>query len=289
MCRFDRRESLSESHITFGPIDIFTVAGGSVRVCYDNGHVRIFQAGRYGIFSPNFVLGTVITTQQQNLPFDKHQVLLQGGINLLVQGLLTYQVVDVGKLITQLGEMDLKRAITDTTKAELARLFAGIHLEEISAQNTHAEETALLAGQERRVEGSNRNIRSGICAQVVQDIGPVTASWGVKIHNFQLESTRIADEKYAMEYEEASLAMAKANANRRALATQNDIKIQQAEAASRALQIDAEGSLATSPAHPVAARFFFSFSSSGHLFGFRCASCGGTTRGSFKKWVAKGT
>jgi len=44
-----------------------------------------------------------------------------------------------------------------------------------------------------------------------------------------------------MEYEEASLAMAKAKANRRAVTTQNDILIQKAEAASRAVQIEAEG------------------------------------------------
>jgi len=76
---------------------------------------------------------------------------------------------------------------------------------------------------------------------VVEDISPLTAGWGIKIINFQLESTRIADPKYAREYEEASLAMAKAKANRRAVSTQNDILIQQAEAASRAVQIEAEG------------------------------------------------
>jgi len=230
-------------------VTIFTVASGTVRVCYDAGVVRIFEAGRYGINSPNFLCGTVIRTQQQNLPFDKHQVLLMGGINLLVQGLLTYQVVDVAKLITQLGETDLQRAITDVTKAELARVFSGIHLEQISAQQTTAaeEKEASLLGdvqQQGAVPAQHAgasNIRSWICAQVVQDIGPLTAGWGVKIINFQLESTRIADAKYAREYEEASLAMAKAKANRRAVSTQNDILIQQAEAAARAVQIEAEG------------------------------------------------
>jgi len=228
------------------------VASGTVRVCYDAGVVRIFEAGRYGINSPNFVCGTVIRTQQQNLPFDKHQVLLMGGINLLVQGLLTYQVIDVAKLITQLGETDLARAITDVTKAELARVFSGIHLEQISAQQATAaeEKEASLLGEAQRAEQQGSvpaqhagasNIRSWICAQVVQDISPLTAGWGVKIINFQLESTRIADAKYAREYEEASLAMAKAKANRRAVSTQNDILIQQAEAAARAVQIEAEG------------------------------------------------
>lgn len=249
--RFERIVDLSSVLIKHGPITIFTVASGTVRVCYDSGTVRIFEAGRYGVMSPNFVCSQIpIRTQQQNLPFDNHQVLLMGGINLIVQGLLTYQVVDVGKLVTQLGETDLQRAITDTTKAELARVFAGIHLEQISAQQTMAaedKEASLLGvGQQdsdasKHHKGGAAGIRSWICAQVVEDIAPLTAGWGVKIINFQLESTRIADPKYAREYEEASLAMAKAKANRRAVSTQNDILIQQAEAASRAVQIEAEG------------------------------------------------
>jgi len=239
--RFDRIVNLSDNLIQHGPITIFTVASGQVRVCYDSGQVKIFEAGRYGICSPNFVVGAIIKTQQQNLAFDKHQVLLEGGINLLVQGLLTYQVIDVARLIVQLGENDLQRAITDTTKAELARVFAGIHLEQISAQaqSTDEKKEASLLGQGE--ETTDRNIRSWICAQVVQDIGPLTAGWGIKVINFQLESTKIADPRYAMEYEEASLAMAKAKANRRAVTTQNDILIQKAEAASRAVQIEAEG------------------------------------------------
>jgi len=56
-----------------------------------------------------------------------------------------------------------------------------------------------------------------------------------------LESTTLADRKYAAEYEEASLAMAKAKSNRRAIEATNDIMIQKAKAASSALKIEAEG------------------------------------------------
>jgi len=116
-------------------------------------------------------------------------------------------------------------------------------LEQISAQatDTSDKKEQSLLGSEAEKQAADKNIRSWLCAQVVQDIGPLTAGWGVKIINFQLESTKIADPKYAMEYEEASLAMAKAKANRRAVSTQNDILIQQAEASSRAVQIEAEG------------------------------------------------
>jgi len=239
--RYVRPAQLGAALIEHGAVKIFTVASGTVRVCYDSGQVKIFEAGRYGVFSPNFKVGPEITTRQQNLKFDKHQVLLEGGINFLVEGLLTYQVVDVGKLITQLGDSALEKALQNTLKAELARLFAGVFLEQISAQATDGSETkeANYLGGEKK--GADVNIRSFICSRIVKDISPLTAGWGVKLINFQLESTRIADPRYATEYEEASLAMAKAKANRRAVTAQNDILIQRAEAKARAVQIQAEG------------------------------------------------
>jgi hypothetical protein len=59
-------------------------------------------------------------------------------------------------------------------------------------------------------------VRLALCQQVIDDMQPNADKWGVSILNFQLESTTIADAKYARDYEEASLAMAKAKANLRA-------------------------------------------------------------------------
>ena len=56
-------------------------------------------------------------------------------------------------------------------------------------------------------------------------IRPTVGAWGVSIINFQLESTALADEKYAAEYEASSLQLAKANANLRALTAQNTVSI----------------------------------------------------------------
>jgi len=83
--------------------------------------------------------------------------------------------------------------------------------------------------------------RLEICADIMRSVRPISDQWGVKIINFQLESTTLADAKYAAEYEEASLAMAKAKSNRRAVEATNDIMIQQAKAAAQALKIEAEG------------------------------------------------
>jgi len=55
--------------------------------------------------------------------------------------------------------------------------------------------------------------RSKICAQILDDVGPILVKWGITLHNFQLESTKIANDSYAKDYETASLAMAKAKAD----------------------------------------------------------------------------
>jgi len=130
--KFDRTVSLQNDLIEFGPVKLLTVKSGGVRVCYHAGHVEIFPEGRYAINSSTFVVAGFINTQQQNVKFDQHKVLLDGGISLLVEGLLTFQVVDPALLIKQLGERDLLQAVSQVTKAELSRVFSSIHLEQIS-------------------------------------------------------------------------------------------------------------------------------------------------------------
>jgi hypothetical protein len=174
-------------------------------VCYHGGRVNIFKEGRYIVNSGTFEVGGIIPIVQQNVRFTKHPVLLDGGINMLVEGLLTYQVVDVEKLINEIGDSSLLRAITDVTKAELSRVFSSIHLEQIAASNqvakqegAGAEPEGLLGKQPTvRTEGATR-ARTILCDEVVNSIQPFATGWGVNIINFQLESTKIADEKYAL-------------------------------------------------------------------------------------------
>jgi len=183
--------------------------------------------------------------------FAKHPVLLTGGINMLVEGLLTYQVVDVAKLIHQLGEQDLLRAIQDITKAELARVFANIHLEQLAAGDSgdlgaaigetdkERKEAAFLGGSSHDTDEGQ--VRSKICSDVMRYISPFSESWGVKIVNFQLEATFLADPKFAQEYEEATLAFAKAKSKQRAINAENAIRLNTASANAKAYQIEAEG------------------------------------------------
>jgi len=181
-------------------------------------------------------------------------VLLDGGITLLVEGLLTYQVTDVERLINQLGERGLLHSIQDCAKAELARVFAALHLEQISSATFDANEFKEGAGTEQQsdnkepdsllgkeIQSHEGETRMWICQQVIKSLSPIAGSWGVKIINFQLESTKIADDNYAKEYEAASLAMAKAKANLRATQAQNQITLTSAKAAASALKIEAEG------------------------------------------------
>jgi hypothetical protein len=90
-------------------------------------------------------------------------------------------------------------------------------------------------------DGGSDGCRSEICHQVIEYIAPICTKWGVTVINFQLESTKIADRKYALEYEECSLGLAKAQANRRAMDATNDNLLQQARAKATALTIDSEG------------------------------------------------
>ena len=90
-------------------------------------------------------------------------------------------------------------------------------------------------------DGGSDGCRSEICHQVIEYIAPICTKWGVTVINFQLESTKIADQKYALEYEECSLGLAKAQANRRAMDATNENLLQQARAKATALTIEAEG------------------------------------------------
>jgi len=63
------------------------------------------------------------------LRFEKHRVLLDGGIQMLVEGLLTYHIFDVELLVRNLGIDHLVENIQNVTKAEMSKIFAAIHLE----------------------------------------------------------------------------------------------------------------------------------------------------------------
>jgi regulator of protease activity HflC (stomatin/prohibitin superfamily) len=221
-------------------------------VWYEKGVVVVLKEGRYGVNSNTFEVGRYINTQQQNVRFREHPVLLDGGISMLVEGLLTYQIVDVVKLIREIGEADVLHSIENTTKAELCRIFASVHLEQLVTPGSGATASTGsaargLLGDQKHVsigEGGSGGKRTEICHEVVECISPIATLWGVKVINFQLESTKIADQKYARESEECSLGLAKAQANRRAVAAKNDILIQEAKARAEAQRIAAEGTAA---------------------------------------------
>jgi len=244
--KFECAYSLDQREpFVFDTIKFFTVNTGEVRVAYDQGRVVTFREGRYVVNSAGFVLATpgVISLQQQNLDMKKHPVLLDGGVSMVIEGLLTYQVENVEKLITELGDEAINRVIEDITKAELSRVFASIHLEQLSemsrAQQDEAKSSSSAQGRAEPLTQSGT--RHAICDQVKKYIKEYADSWGVNIINFQLESTRLEDLKYAQEYEEASLALAKAKANQRAVVTESQIRLTRAHAQADQLKIEAEG------------------------------------------------
>jgi hypothetical protein len=68
--------SVTQELIQFGPIKIITVKSGQVRICYEKGAVVVYGEGRYAVNSNTFDVGPIINTQQQNVRFAGHPVLL---------------------------------------------------------------------------------------------------------------------------------------------------------------------------------------------------------------------
>lgn len=157
--------------IEYGTIKFITVPTGFVRICYYNGRALSLEPGRYAINSPMCTTGPEVDMRQENVKFSTHQVMLNGGVNLLCDGLLTYQIVDAVKLVAKMGVADLDRAIQDVTKAELAKVFASIHLEQVSIQSKGqpifiltcacVDFVGSVVGAERR--GSNGGGRGRCC------------------------------------------------------------------------------------------------------------------------------
>jgi hypothetical protein len=82
-------------------------------------------------------------------------------------------------------------------QAELARVFSSIHLEQIATTNVvAAEQEGLLGKQDSRRQEGALSARTILCDEVVNAINPFAQGWGVNIINFQLEGTKIADQKY---------------------------------------------------------------------------------------------
>lgn len=227
---FKGRKKLNEN-ILEGPLKIKTVRTGTVCICYNNGVAEILKEGRYAVNSNTFTIGETLDITQQNLKFSKHKVLLEGGINMLVTGLLTYQVQDVARLVKNVEIKSLNRFLEDVMKADLTKVFSTIHLEQISS-TTYSE---LKKNDEKVAE-----TRIMIYKSIMDMIKPQADQWGVKIINFQLESTQLADQKYSTDYEAASLQIAKSKAELKAQEAQNQILKQKAETQAEIAQIKAE-------------------------------------------------
>ena len=265
---------------------MFIVPSGFVRICYDSGKVCVFSVGRYAVNSATFTVSSLISVRDQFLKVDEIEVLLDGGVSLLVSATMIYRVTDAKRLVTQLSsiaedysveptihsqslleefesdseesdsesetsseglfqrnnsieidadaivddELDqsqdeiLAAAILNTARAALARVFAGVHLEHVSAPASdrilhrsrslvtaaaggHAadQESAVLGGSLDIISSREGAVRQRLCDDARKEIASTAAAWGVEVPYFQVCTTRLADKKYARDYERASL------------------------------------------------------------------------------------
>lgn len=236
---FARVVPLSDSTITFGPVALLTVKAGTALACYRDGRLCVLEPGRYAVNCASFAVGSLVQTRQLNTRLENHRVVLAGGVSLTVQGLLTYRVADVEKMMLAIGYDEMKRAILDVALSELCRVFGSVHLEQMMLSGqADPEDGKSVLGPDRRREGE---WRSEVCSRVMERMRHPAGAWGVEIHNFQLESTQITDSAYALQYEESSLALSQAKAAQRAVATESEVELQRARGVAMALAAEAEG------------------------------------------------
>ena len=213
--KFASTQLLSSDIIQFGPLKFITVRSGGVQACYNKGKIEILTEGRVAVNSPTFEISSRISTQQQSVRLESHSVLLAGGVGMLIQGLLTFQVSDVEQLIHSLGTADLSHSVLNATASEISREMCSIHLEQLTSssygsapdqkEGPGTKPMSVLGDSEPSQWGEPDATRSLLCKQVKQALQPIFGSWGITIINFQLEEINLKDAKYAAEYEQATL------------------------------------------------------------------------------------
>lgn len=227
---YKSRYTLDED-ITEGPIKILTVKTGTVVVCYNKGVAEILQQGRYAVNSNGFMIANTLDITHQNFKFSRHKVLLEGGINMHVSGLLTYQIIDVAKLIKNVDFNSVQKFLEHIVEADLTKVFSTIYFEQIASSNYNE-----MIGLDENVGET----RLYIYETIMKMIRPQADQWGMKIISFQLESIELADKAYASDYENATLQIAKSKAQLKANEAENLIKKRRAETEAGIEQLKAE-------------------------------------------------
>jgi len=226
--KLEKIAQLNEN-VYFGPIKLITVKTGNIVICYNYGKIVVLDEGRYAINDNQIYVSNIINMQQQNYKFNKHKMLLNGGIGIFVEGLITYRIVDVVRLTQNMNVDDLQKNIENVVESEMVKFIASLRLEDISSKADSNENKDDII-----------NTRMKIISTVMHDVKPFFNSWGVSIINFQINNIDLADERYSREYEKSSLDIAITKANYVAQKEKNRIRIIESEMAAEKLKIDAD-------------------------------------------------
>jgi len=125
----------------------------------------------------------------------------------------------------------LNTYLEEIMKADLTKVFSTIHLEQISSTTYN---------EIKKDDAKISETRILIYESIMKMIKPQADDWGIKVINFQLESTQLADQKYSLEYEAASLAIARSKADLKAAEAQNKLLKQKAETQAGITLLNAE-------------------------------------------------
>lgn len=247
--KFSRWNRLSDKIIEFGPITIIIVETGEVGIGNNKGDlVKLDQGQRYEINSTTFKFEKHLPVKQSIRQFEKILIATQDGVQMEASGLLTFQLIEVEKLLTQVEIRELDPHIERITRGALVNLFTKYPLKEImqaidiTRENEKKSNADPMLKELADHDGEEAgNFRSHICDGVAMEVQKLTSSWGVQILSFQLQSLLFFDAEFARNYENATLSLATTEVEARSADITNRIKVKNAKADAQAVEIEADG------------------------------------------------
>lgn len=136
---FEMTKKKNEPVIKFGNIAHVTTRQGFCRPVYENGKLKILEAGYDKFDNPNLVVKDAFPIGQIILRLKQMEVLTRDRTPMLVTGQVTYEVVDPKNLIINLGYDKLEYSLEKSIDAILRHAFSLTDLSTISP-DTHKSE-----------------------------------------------------------------------------------------------------------------------------------------------------
>jgi len=255
----EKKEYLDDSQedaIICGPLKLFSVRPGFVRALRKNiddpntpvtapdskdsadihrphliTQLTILGPGRYAVNHTNVELADEVDLQVLTVEFIGQRVMLSGGINMAITGLLRYQVTNPRLLVTNMGFRNLMEFMEDTSTAEVSQVFASVSFESVSAfagAQSYEEKSITGPNALQAREGGGVS-RSAICEHVIEAVQKDSERFGVTVLNFQMEDLQLADKSAQDAFSRNNILLAQATSEQKITQVQSLTATKQAE------------------------------------------------------------